>query len=150
MTQGYAAAIRANIAQYTGDLAGCVACGEQVLALLPETEVIARTTARLHVARSFRVTGDVTDAAERRVITAVAPIRASGSLFGTIGGLANLARLQGGYRAGCVRRRPPIASSSSSPAGMTSSAGSTAAWPIMWAWASCTASGTSWTLPQRI
>ena len=47
--QGYAAAIRANIALYTGDIAGCVAYGEQVLRLLPETEVIARTTARLHV-----------------------------------------------------------------------------------------------------
>ena len=45
--QGYAAAIRANIALYTGDIAGCVAYGEQVLALLPETEVIARTTAAL-------------------------------------------------------------------------------------------------------
>ncbi len=92
--QGYAAAIRANIALYTGDLAGCVACGEQVLALLPETEVIARTTARLHVARAFRVTGDVTLAAEGRAVAAIAPIRATGSLLGTLGAVVNLALLQ--------------------------------------------------------
>jgi LuxR family maltose regulon positive regulatory protein len=92
--QGYAAAIRANIALYTGDLAGCVAYGEQVLALLPETEVIARTTAHLHVARAFRVTGEVTSAAERRAVAAIAPIRATGSLFGTLGAVVNLARLQ--------------------------------------------------------
>ena len=89
-----AAAIRANIALYTGDLAGCVAYGEQVLRLLPETEVIARTTAGLHVARAFRVTGDVTVAAERRAVAAVAPIRATGSLIGTIGAVANVALLQ--------------------------------------------------------
>ncbi len=41
LIQGRAAAIRANIARYTGDLAGCVAYGQQVLRLLPETEVIA-------------------------------------------------------------------------------------------------------------
>jgi LuxR family maltose regulon positive regulatory protein len=94
--QGYSAAIRANIALYTGDLAGCVAYGEQVLRLLPDTEahVIARTTARLHVARTFRVTGDVTVASERCAAAAVAPIRATGSLFGTHGALANVALLQ--------------------------------------------------------
>jgi LuxR family maltose regulon positive regulatory protein len=94
--QGYSAAIRANIALYTGDLAGCVANGEQVLRLLPdtETELIARTTARLHVARAFRVTGDVTVASERRAAAALAPIRATGSLFGSHGAVANLALLQ--------------------------------------------------------
>jgi LuxR family maltose regulon positive regulatory protein len=100
--RGYAAAIRANLALYTGDLAGCVAWGERVLALLPETEVIARTTARLHVARAFRITGEVTAAAERRAVAAVGPIRASGSVLGTVGALANVARLhrlQGRLRA---------------------------------------------------
>src|SRR5205823_4446923 len=80
---------------YTGDYAGCVAFGEQVLALLPETEVIARTTAQLHLARAFRVTGDVTDAAERRAVAAVAPIRASGSIVGSVGAISNVAWLQG-------------------------------------------------------
>jgi LuxR family maltose regulon positive regulatory protein len=91
--QGYSAAIRANIALYMGDLAGCVAQGEQVLRLLPETELIARTTARLHVARAFRVTGDVTAASERRALAAVEPIRATGSLFGIHGAVANMALL---------------------------------------------------------
>jgi LuxR family maltose regulon positive regulatory protein len=93
-TQGLAAAIRANIAQYTGDIAACVAFGEEVLRLLPEDEVIARTTARLHVAKAFRVTGDVSDAMERRAIEVVGPIRASGSVLGTVSAIANVARLQ--------------------------------------------------------
>jgi LuxR family maltose regulon positive regulatory protein len=92
--QGYAATIRANIALYTGDMAGCVGYGEQVLRLLPETEVIARTTARLHVARAFRVTGDVTDVAERLAVAAVEPIRATRSLVGTVGAMNNVAQLQ--------------------------------------------------------
>jgi LuxR family maltose regulon positive regulatory protein len=93
-TQGYAAAIRANITLYTGDMAGCVGYGEQVLRLLPETEVIARTTALLHVARTFHVTGDVTDTAEQRALAALATIRATGSLVGTVGAMNNLAQLQ--------------------------------------------------------
>jgi LuxR family maltose regulon positive regulatory protein len=56
--------------------------------------VIARTTAHLHVARAFRVTGDVTEAAERRAVAAVAPIRATGSVIGLVGAVANVARLQ--------------------------------------------------------
>ncbi|HEX8217648.1 MAG TPA: LuxR C-terminal-related transcriptional regulator [Chloroflexia bacterium] len=92
--QGLAAAIRANMALYSGDLAACVAYGEQVLSLLPETEVIARTTAHSHVARAFRVTGDVTLASERRVVSAIGPIRATGSLLGTLAVLGSLARLQ--------------------------------------------------------
>src|SRR4051794_22886632 len=81
---------------YTDDLAGCVAYGEQVLRLLPETEthVIARTTARLYVSRAYRVTGDVTVGSERRAIAAVAPIRATGSVVGTLGAVANVALLQ--------------------------------------------------------
>ncbi|MEO8288399.1 MAG: LuxR C-terminal-related transcriptional regulator [Chloroflexota bacterium] len=92
--QGYAAAMRANIAVSTGDLAGCADYGEQVLRLLPETEVIARTMAQLHIARAFRVTGDVTLASERRAAAALAPIRASGNLLGLLGAVINLARLQ--------------------------------------------------------
>jgi LuxR family transcriptional regulator, maltose regulon positive regulatory protein len=92
--QGYAASIRANIATYAGDIAACVAYGEQVLALLPETEVIARTTARLHVARRFRVTGEVTLAAEREARAVVGPIRASGNRIAAIVAVINVARLQ--------------------------------------------------------
>ncbi len=92
--QGNIAAIRANIATYTGDLAASAAYGERVLALLPETEVIARTTARLHVARGLRVTGDVTLAAERRALAVVNPIRASGNRMATLTAVINVARLQ--------------------------------------------------------
>jgi ATP/maltotriose-dependent transcriptional regulator MalT len=92
--QGYVAGIRANIALYTGDAAGCVTYGAQVLRLLPETEVIARTTARLHTARAFRVSGDVTAPAEQRAIAAVGPIRATQSVVGTLGAVANVALLQ--------------------------------------------------------
>ncbi|HEX2911084.1 MAG TPA: LuxR C-terminal-related transcriptional regulator [Chloroflexia bacterium] len=93
-TQGYAAAIRANIATYTGDLAACASYGEQVLCLLPDTEVIARTMARLHIARASRVTGDVTVASLQRAIAAIDPIRASGNLLGTLTSIINVARLQ--------------------------------------------------------
>ena len=94
LIQGRAAAIRANIARYTGDLAGCVACAQQVLRLLPETETIARTIARLHVARAFRVSGDVRDDAERRAIAVIAPFRAAENLLGALAAITNLARLQ--------------------------------------------------------
>jgi LuxR family maltose regulon positive regulatory protein len=92
--QGYAAAHRANTARYRGDIAGDVAFGQEVLRCLPETEVITRTVAQLHVARAFRVSGDVTAANERLVVAVVAPMRAARSRLGLLGALANLARLQ--------------------------------------------------------
>jgi len=94
LIQGRAAAIRANIARYTGDLAGCVAYGHAVLRLLPESETIARTIANLHVARTFRVSGDVRDAAERRASAVIAPFEAADNLLGTLAAITNLARLQ--------------------------------------------------------
>jgi LuxR family transcriptional regulator, maltose regulon positive regulatory protein len=92
--RGNVAAIRANMATYTGDLAACAAYGEQVLALLPESEVIARTTARTHIARRHRVSGDVTLAAEREAMAAVGPIRATGNRMATLTALINVARLR--------------------------------------------------------
>jgi LuxR family maltose regulon positive regulatory protein len=94
LIQGRAAAIRANIARYTGDLAGAVAFGEQVLRLLPESETIARTTAMLHLSRAFRVSGDVRDEVEARAIAVVAPFRAADHLLGTLAAITNLARLR--------------------------------------------------------
>lgn len=94
LIQGRAAAIRANIARYTGDLAGAVALGEQVLRLLPESETIARTTAMLHLSRAFRVSGDVRDEVEARAIAVVAPFRAADHLLGTLAAITNLARLR--------------------------------------------------------
>jgi LuxR family transcriptional regulator, maltose regulon positive regulatory protein len=94
LIQGRAAAIRANIARYTGDLTGCVAYGHAVLRLLPETETIARTIAMLHVARAFRVSGDVRGDAERRAIAVIAPFQAADNLLGRLAAITNLARLQ--------------------------------------------------------
>jgi LuxR family maltose regulon positive regulatory protein len=94
LIQGRAAAIRANIARYTGDLAGCVAYGQQVLRLLPETETIARTIALLHLARAFRVSGDVMEEAEWRASALVAPFQAVDNLLGMLAAITNLARLQ--------------------------------------------------------
>lgn len=94
LIQGRAAAIRANIARYTGDLAGCVAYGQQVLSVLPETETIARTIARLHVARAFRVNGAVMEDVERRASALIAPFQAANNLLGTLAAITNLARLQ--------------------------------------------------------
>ena len=93
-TRGLVAAIHANTAQFTGDIAACVAFGEEVLRLLPEEEVIARTTARLHIAKAFRIDGDVTEPMEQRAVAVVAPIRASGSLLGSVSAIGNVARLQ--------------------------------------------------------
>ncbi len=94
LTQGNVAAIRANIALYVGDLASCAGYGEQVLDLLPETEVIARTMARVHVARGLRATGDVTLTSEQRARAALGPIRTSGNLLGVLAAIIHLARMQ--------------------------------------------------------
>jgi len=94
LIQGNAAALRANMATYIGDVSGNIAFGKEVLRWLPETEVIARTTAELHVARTFRVTGVVTLAAERQAAAVIGPIRACGNLLSNLSAVINLARLQ--------------------------------------------------------
>jgi LuxR family maltose regulon positive regulatory protein len=94
LIQGRAAAIRANIARYTGDIAGSVSFAHEVLRLLPESETIARTTAMLHVARAFRVSGDVCHDAEQRAIAVIGPFQASDHLLGRLAAITNLARLQ--------------------------------------------------------
>lgn len=94
LIEGRAAAIRANIARYTGDLAGCVAFAHEVLRVLPETETIARTIATLHMARAFRISGDVREEAEQRAIAVIAPFGAANNLLGRLAAITNLARLQ--------------------------------------------------------
>ena len=49
---------------------------------------------QLHVARAFRVSGDVRDDAERRAIAVIAPFQAADNLLGTLAAITNLARLQ--------------------------------------------------------
>jgi LuxR family maltose regulon positive regulatory protein len=92
--QGRAAVLRAILVRYSGDFAGCVAFAQQALRVLPATETVARTVAMLNAARAFLVSGDVTDANERLAIAVVAPIRASGNLFGALAAFTNLAQLQ--------------------------------------------------------
>jgi len=109
--QGYAAAVRANAARYRGDLASDVAFGEQMLRWLPATEVVPRMAATLHVARAFRVSGDVTEAQERLAVAVVASFRDSRSLLGLLGALINLARLQvlqGRHRAAVATYREAV------------------------------------------
>jgi LuxR family maltose regulon positive regulatory protein len=48
----------------------------------------------LHVARAFRVSGDVRHDAERRAIAVIAPFQASDHLLGRLAAITNLARLQ--------------------------------------------------------
>jgi LuxR family transcriptional regulator, maltose regulon positive regulatory protein len=92
--QGRAAVLRAILVRYSGDFAGCVAFAQQALRVLPSTETVARTVAMLNAARAFLVSGDVTDANERLAIAVVAPIRASGNLFGALAAFTNLAQMQ--------------------------------------------------------
>jgi LuxR family maltose regulon positive regulatory protein len=92
--QGRAAVLRAITVRYTGDFARCVAFAQQALQVLPETETVARAVALLNAARAFQVDGDVTEVHERLAIAVVAPIRASGNLFGALAAFTNLAQLQ--------------------------------------------------------
>ncbi len=92
--QGRTAVLRAILVRYSGDFAGCVAFAQQALRVLPSTETVARTVAMLNAARAFLVSGDVTDANEQLAIAVVAPIRASGNLFGALAAFTNLAQMQ--------------------------------------------------------
>jgi LuxR family transcriptional regulator, maltose regulon positive regulatory protein len=91
---GRTAVLRAILVRYTGDFAACVSFAQQALRMLPATETVARTVAMLNAARAFLVSGDVTDANERMAIAVLAPIRASGNLFGALAAFTNLAQLQ--------------------------------------------------------
>jgi LuxR family transcriptional regulator, maltose regulon positive regulatory protein len=90
---GRTAVLRAILVRYTGDFAACVSFAQQALRVLPSTETVARTVAMLNAARAFLVSGDVTDANERMASAVVAPIRASGNLFGALAAFTNLAQL---------------------------------------------------------
>ena len=91
---GWVAGIRANLALFSGDHAGCVALARQTLDLVPETEVMMRASARVGPAHAFLVSGDVTQASEDLVAAALAPVRAIGDLFALLTSITLLARLQ--------------------------------------------------------
>ncbi len=91
---GWVALIRGDLARYTGDFARTAALARQALDLLPETEVIGRTSAMLHIAHTQLVSGDVTTIAERMVTAVVASAYDSGNSVAILRSITLLAQLQ--------------------------------------------------------
>src|SRR5918994_992181 len=99
---GRAAVIRAAIARSSGDLERCVAMGRRALELLPETESIARASAKTNEDLAYLLSGNVAPANERALEEATASFRASGAqvmLLRSVDFLARLRTLQGRLRA---------------------------------------------------
>jgi LuxR family maltose regulon positive regulatory protein len=90
---GWVLDIRGNIALDHGDIPQAVSLAQQALALLPEAEVIPRTSALATTSRAFLVSGDVTFETEQEVVAAVTFIRPSGNQFSTVNSTCLLARL---------------------------------------------------------
>jgi LuxR family maltose regulon positive regulatory protein len=90
---GWATVLRASLALYTGDLAGCVTLGRQALSLLPETMAAIREVAMVHVSYEYLVRGDVTPATERLVAQVAAMTHRSANLTAMLRTWTNLARL---------------------------------------------------------
>src|ERR671911_525848 len=98
---GRAAVIRAAIARSSGDLERCVAMGRRALELLPETESIARASAKTNEDLAYLLSGNVAPANERALEEATASFHASGAqimLLRSVDFLARLRTLQGGLR----------------------------------------------------
>lgn len=91
---GWVALLRADIARVLGDLTDGVAVAHHALALLPQSEPLARAVALMNVAHSYLSDGDVTAAVERTAEEAIAALRRIGNLFATMISITNLARLQ--------------------------------------------------------
>jgi LuxR family maltose regulon positive regulatory protein len=99
---GRAAVIRAAIARSSGDLERCVAMGRRALELLPETESIARASAKTNEDLAYLLSGNVAPANERALEEATASFHASGAqimLLRSVDFLARLRTLQGRLRA---------------------------------------------------
>ncbi len=103
VVQGFVAVVRGNIRYFAGDLAQAISFVQQGLALLPETttsvaagimSAIARAAAAVFVATAYKLTGDVSEASERRAAEAIAPVRATGNLTATLNSYTYLAYLQ--------------------------------------------------------
>ena len=91
---GYATGLRAAIAYFRGDVGRCLTLSDQVLEMLPTTEVSGRTTARMFIAWAFVLRGNVSPANERGLVAAVAEKRQSGELRVLFNGIITLAELQ--------------------------------------------------------
>jgi tetratricopeptide (TPR) repeat protein len=101
--RGSMAVIRGDIRLFTGDLAQAISLMQHALELLPELPAhmsagaaIARTraVAALYAASAYQLTGDVTEASERRVTATIAPARATGYLTEMVTSYSYLAWLQ--------------------------------------------------------
>ena len=149
LIQGRAAAIRANIARYTGDLAGCVAYG---------------------TAGAAPAAGDRDDCSDDRLLACGARLPCERRCDGRRGTTRRSRRLRRSAprgtcsgrwrrsptwpgcrccRAGSARRPPPIARWPRSPMDLTDAAAAARRPGLLSsAWASCSASGMIWTRPS--
>ncbi len=75
---GYVATLRANHALVTDELDRALSLARGTLELVPESDTIWRASAQVVLAFEYRVSGDVSPAAERRVAAAVMAARAAG------------------------------------------------------------------------
>jgi LuxR family maltose regulon positive regulatory protein len=93
---GRVAVIRTAIARFSGDLERAVSLGRQALELLPDTDDAKneRTAAKVNVALSYQVDGNVNAADERPLAEAVAAFSAAGALVPLLNAINRLARLQ--------------------------------------------------------
>jgi len=103
VVQGGVAMVRGFIRYLAGDLAQAISLMQQALALLPERTAsgaagtviaIARATTAAYTAMAFQLTGDVSEASERRAADVLAALRALGHLMGTLNAYAYLGYLQ--------------------------------------------------------
>jgi len=103
LVRGRVALVRGIICNLTGDLAQAISFMQRAVALLPEAtanvavgamSTRARTAATTRAALVYQLTGDVTEASERRAAGAIAPARATGHLTETLTSYTSLASLQ--------------------------------------------------------
>ena len=90
---GYVFATRGYTALLSGDIPQALSLAHQALALLPEAEVIPRSSALVTTIRAYLVSGNVTPATEREIAAAAAFIRTSDTLFSTVTSICLQARL---------------------------------------------------------
>jgi LuxR family maltose regulon positive regulatory protein len=91
---GLAAAIRANLARYSGDLERALSFAREALALLPEEPIEFRATVMSMVAHAYLISGDATPDTEQQVQAAVSANCTSGYRLMYFRSLILLARLQ--------------------------------------------------------
>jgi LuxR family transcriptional regulator, maltose regulon positive regulatory protein len=92
------ALIRANLARFAGDLPSCIALSQEALSKLSEAEPFWRPMARMHVAQSYLLSGDVRPATERLLAEVASEAQAAKNglaYFMSIMSLAHVQKLQG-------------------------------------------------------